>query len=257
MSSQADKKTWTTLQEESAEGHEGGISHVRSVSGRFQSLQDIAYNELRDNILNGTLKSGESLNTSELSRVMKISRTPIREAINRLCTLGLVDKQDHVEARVATFQTKEIYEFYYVRNALEGLAAKNAANFLPIKDRLRLRALSDQMQAYAGADDTGSYLRVNHEFHTLIYSTVKTPMIVALLEQVLAITVRYRAFAHVLAQNGSWMVEEHRNMAESILAGDGDEAEKWSIEHNTVHLRLLEKIMYSDNDSTDWNAFLE
>ncbi len=257
MSSQAERKTWTTEQEENTKCQEAGISHVHSVSGRFQSLQDIAYNALRDSILNGNLKPGESLNTSELSRVMNISRTPIREAINRLCTMGLVDKQDHVEARVATFQTKEIYEFYYVRNALEGLASKNAANFLPMKERLRLRALADEMEECVDVDDTSCYFRVNHEFHTLIYSAVKTPMIVALLEQVLAITVRYRAFAHVLAQHGSWMIEEHRNIAESILAGDGDAAEKWSIKHNTFHLRLLEKIMYSRNDSTDWNAFLE
>lgn len=225
---------------------------------RYQSLQEIVYSELRDNILNGKLKPGEPLNTNRLSREMDISRTPIREAINRLCEIGLVVRRDHMEAKVASFHTSEIYEFYYARNALEGLASRNAAIFLPAEEKKKLLFLVDEMEKCAEKNDLESYFLVNHEFHSLTYGAVRTPMIAALLEQIYAITVRYRAFAYVLAESGNWMIDIHRSIAKSIAEGDKEAAGKWSAMHNAPHLQLLEKMMYSKNpDSTDWRSFWE
>jgi len=227
------------------------MSIKADISKRYQSLQDIVYKELRDKILDGTLKPGDRLNTNQLSKVLNISRTPIREAINRLTEMGLVDHPDHMEARVADFPLNQVYEYLYIRTHLEGLASKTAAKKFSEKEKKQLNKYLTAMRACvmkgsitsSGDLDEEEFFEIYRDFHTLIISGIKSPSLLSLWEQCFAITARYRKLTENFAETSQLMMDEHQKIVECIVAGNEAGAEAASMAHNRRSMVILERTL--------------
>lgn len=217
-------------------------SNVADAVNGYQTLQDIVYKALRDDILSGKLGPDASLNTSELSRKMNVSRTPIREAINKLASVGLVDKINHREAKVAGFLSDEMHEIFYVRAALEGLAARLSAQYMPQADKVRLMQLAQILVDSVEEMTNEEFAENNHEFHHLIYESVKTPLIKELINQFYTITQRYRTIAYGITGRSKTVAEEHFKIAHYILTGDEVNAEKYGIAHHQNTILAIENI---------------
>ena len=86
-------------------------------------LGNQAYQKLKRIILGRQISPGEKLNESELAQGLGISRTPVREAINRLEKEGLVEIIPQRGAFVVQFSAKDVLELFLIRENLEGLAA--------------------------------------------------------------------------------------------------------------------------------------
>ena len=87
----------------------------------YRSMQDIVFETLRDEVLSGKLRPGEALNTLSLSNRLGVSRTPIREALNRLVSIGLIETFAYRGAFVRKLSAEEVLEVYYIRAALAGV----------------------------------------------------------------------------------------------------------------------------------------
>ncbi len=88
---------------------------------------DVAYNYLRQRILDGTFASGDALTASTLAGEIGLSRTPVREALRQLETEGLVEIRPHLGATVRKLEFKDFKEMCGMRLALESYAAELAA----------------------------------------------------------------------------------------------------------------------------------
>ncbi len=221
-----------------------GISmlNVSNVVAGYQTLQDIVYEALRDDILSGKLEPDVPLNSNELSRKMNISRTPIREAINKLISVGLVNKTNHKEAKVASFLSDEIHEIFYVRAALEGLAARISARNMSQNNKEELMRLA-QVLVDSGQEMTDKeFSENNKQFHHLIYASIKTPLIKELIEQFYIITKRYRMISYGVAGRSKNVAEEHFKIAHYILIGDESNAEKYGIIHHSNTINTIDKM---------------
>lgn len=102
-------------------------------------------------ILNGALRPGETIKESVLSERFNVSRGPVREAVNRLRGLGLVEKQAYGRARVSELTLKTVREIFQLREVVEGLAVRLAATTASTEELARLYA-----DFKADADGTGS-----------------------------------------------------------------------------------------------------
>src|SRR5512138_1774184 len=102
------------------------------------SLGNQAYQELKRIILERQILPGGKLNEGDLAQALGISRTPIREAINRLEKEGLVKIVPQKGAYVVQFTEADIYELFLIRENLEGLAAYLAATRISEKDLAKL-----------------------------------------------------------------------------------------------------------------------
>ena len=91
------------------------------------SLGSRAYQELKQIILEGQVAPGKKLKEGDLAEALGISRTPVREAINRLEKEGLVEIFPQRGAFVVEFTEKDVFELFLIRENLEGLAARLAA----------------------------------------------------------------------------------------------------------------------------------
>ena len=104
------------------------------------SLVNQAYKELKRIILEHQIPQGGKLNEVELATALGISRTPVREAINRLGKEGLVEIFPQRGAFVVQFSEKDVYELFLIRENLEGLAAYLAAEKMTGTDLARLES---------------------------------------------------------------------------------------------------------------------
>jgi DNA-binding GntR family transcriptional regulator len=128
---------------------------------------EVAADLLREMILGAELKAGEPLRQDLLARRLGISRTPLREALNRLATEGLVRMDPHRGAVVARPSATELREIYEVRAVLEKEAAQRLAKRCSPEDIEDLRAILEQQRQ---ALDPRDFARSNAEFHDRVFA---------------------------------------------------------------------------------------
>src|ERR1700736_964147 len=92
-----------------------------------RTLAQQLFRQISDAIISGDLPAGAKLSEPILARHYGVSRGPLREALNRLQERRLVTRSPHVGARVATLSAQVLEETFVVREALEGMAARQAA----------------------------------------------------------------------------------------------------------------------------------
>jgi DNA-binding GntR family transcriptional regulator len=186
---------------------------------------------LREAIMRGDLKPGEKLDQREIAATLKVSRTPVRNALLILSEEGLVEMTAHRGAVVAELTPEEIEEIYLIRGVLEGIAARLAASRMTPELVDNLRAVLKKMGETEDADE---WMEFNNQFHSLIYQTANRPRLLALIENLRNTTRPYsREFVGT---------EEHRQVARAhharILAAcetrDGQQAQNLIQEHMNV-----------------------
>jgi DNA-binding GntR family transcriptional regulator len=209
----------------------------------YRTMQEIAYESIREAILTGRYAPGQRLLPDDLARELGTSRMPVREALQRLEVAGLVSITPHRGAVVNELSKQDIVEIYHIRAVLEGLAARLAAPHLTPGDYERLNALIKEMSVAASAGpDLDQVLRVNRDFHEIVWRGAHAPRLHELLQNLYIASQRFRNLSVLLPGRLSQIVAEHRRIAHALAAGDPAVAERFANEHheNTAKRLLVE-----------------
>ena len=134
-------------------------------------ISDQVYSYLHSEIVEGRLLPGQRISPDELAEKLKISKMPIKEAIERLAGEGLLDVQSRRGTFVSSLGSAELAETFEVRCALEVLAGRLAVRHLTKADIKRLRQLIAAMEKSTAKTDVRLHLEQNAEFHTLILTS--------------------------------------------------------------------------------------
>lgn len=208
--------------------------------GSYRTMQEIVYDTTRDAILSGRYRPGQRLVADELAREIGVSRMPVREALHRLEATGLVTLTPHRVAVVNELSEGEIIEIYHIRAVLDGLATRLAAPQLAKPDYDRLHAILDEMAAAADVKDLQRVLRMNRDFHRLIWRAAHAPRLHSLLENLYDASQRFRHLSVRLPGRLERLTQDHRRIAQALARGDVNRAERFAIEHHEgTALRLL------------------
>jgi DNA-binding GntR family transcriptional regulator len=205
---------------------------ISPVQKEYRSILDIVFCKLRDEILSGKLKPGDSLNTLQLSQRLGASRTPIREALNRLASVGLVEYITHRGAFVKKLSVAEVIELYHIRAALEGIAARLSVGKFTKETKDKLIELCDIMDSCLACGDFKKMLDINFQFHSIINNTYDSPRLQSLILQYYQLSRNYRALGLELPGRIREICREHRNIAEALCKNDKNNAEKYMREHH-------------------------
>lgn len=213
---------------------------TRPSSGGSNDRRVSAYVTLKQAILDRTLAPGQPLVESALAEMCKVSRTPIREALQRLEQDGLVERGDR-GLIVRECSPEEILDIYDARIALEGTAARLAAERRTNLDLVQIRrqvvAVDD-----IPADDNAALAKNNRQFHETIWTASHNSSLLDLLNRLNQHLARYPTTT--LSYPGRWAqaCDEHRGMYEAIEARDAALAEKIAVQHFTEarDIRLLQ-----------------
>ncbi|MGV8954396.1 MAG: GntR family transcriptional regulator [Cypionkella sp.] len=185
-------------------------------------MQKDAYTLILEAIEAGTYKPGDRLVESELAEGMGVSRTPVREALQRLETQGMLTR-DGRSLIVASLDHNQLAELYAVRTELEGFAARLAARHASDEEIHVLRGMVNEDRALLGGDPR-ALSRANKRFHRLIHLASHNRFLVQQLDLVHRSMALMANTTFAAAGRDEVALEEHDRIVAAIEAHDGEAA---------------------------------
>ena len=184
------------------------------------SLHEQVAHQLRQMLVEGRIAPGAKLNERELSEVLNVSRTPLREAIKMLAAEGLVELLPNRGAIAVELTEADILNTFEVMAGLEAQSGELAAQRITDAELNEIKALHFEMLAAYTRRDLPSYYRLNSAIHGAINAAAKNPVLTATYKQVNA---RLQALRFRSNQDGEkWKnaVREHELMIDALSARD-------------------------------------
>lgn len=200
-------------------------------------IRDGVYAHLKGEILSGHLPGGARLAEIALAERLGVSRTPVREAVQRLAQDGLVEVVPNRGARVRTVTPAEVEDTYAVREALDGLAARLAAAHRSERDLRRMREALARMDG-AGPRDYEAQVQADLEFHAAVAAASGNPTLQNVLSGLEENVARLKLLSREHNQDPGTR-EGHRRILAAVAAGDGDAAEAAARAHVSAFRRLI------------------
>ena len=182
-------------------------------------LRDDVYRSIRDAIVRGQLAPGEQLRDQELGAWLQVSRTPVREALQRLAQAGLVVAQPGRMTRVAPEDPALILAARQIAAELHGLAIDLAFPTLDEAALDEMEKANDRLSAALGAGDAEAAIAADDDFHEVALTRSGNPLIPDHLEVVTA-TLRRAEFLHFGSVKGSASPEQHTEIIAAVRAGE-------------------------------------
>jgi DNA-binding GntR family transcriptional regulator len=196
-------------------------------------LADRAYRSLTRAILRNQLVAGAALSVPDLARRLNISRSPVREAVQRLIYDGLAENVPHRGAIVSDIQPAGFRDLLLVREPLEGLAARLAAVLASPADLDALRAVLDDHERVVDSGDEVANVELDTRFHAIIRDAAGNADLSAILGRIQARAHLSRYSLWRGTRNPRSAVAEHRAVFAAIAARDADGAERAARRHIT------------------------
>lgn len=210
------------------------------------TMADRLSDALTDAIVDGEMPQGMKISEPELARRYKVSRGPLREAIRRLEGRGLIRHVPHAGARVVALTPDEVAEIYFVREALEGMAARLAARNM---DDRAIRSLDQSLDAHERATDGPAGLahlqdQGDLDFHyRIIQGSGNLKLISMLCGELYHLIRMLRLQSSRCASRPREALAEHRHIAAALAARDGELAEMLMRRHIARGRRNVERAM--------------
>jgi len=206
------------------------------------SLGSSVYNELRKRLVEGKLKPGQRLREVELSSMLGVSRTPVREAIKRLESEGFAAYVSRRGAVVSELTPEQAVELYAVREILEGSAANLAARYAtPSEIEVLDELLTNHREAGV---DPELLSRINRQFHQMIYRMAHNRYLLGLLSTAQDYMLLLRETTYYDPGRPASALEEHGEIVSAIKARDSERAEKAARKHIREAQRIRMKLQF-------------
>jgi DNA-binding GntR family transcriptional regulator len=192
----------------------------------FETKSDYAYRQVRDRILSGELQPGVVIQQRDLASRIGISTTPLREALRRLKSEGLVELDAHRDARISPLRAEEARDLLELRKSLDPLAAGLAAQRRTNADIQAIRATHAVLEPLPTHPAIGQ-LVAHRDFHAAIYRASHNDLLIESLEGLWDKADRYRRLA-LQTDRGQTArdqkAKEHQLLVDLIATGDSDGA---------------------------------
>lgn len=195
-----------------------------------QTLAHQCYEQIEECIINGTFAPGKKLKVDELKKQLVAGHSPIREALSRLTTSGLVQAEENKGFRVAYISESDVNDVYQTFFDIEMLALKQAlekgddAWESSIVAALHCLALVETKQ---GPIEYKTWAKRNYDFHVALISACKSPLLLHIRENVYRRFDRYCRIAFYTAhQDLTPNHEEHKKLAQAVLERNLDVVQK-------------------------------
>lgn len=217
------------------------------MSSEFRTIQEIVYDKLKQRIVSGFYKPGERLIAKELADEFQISRMPVREALTRLGSTGLVEVIPYRGAIVNKLTTEDYVEIFHIRSVLEGLAARLACTNLNEEDLTRMRVANQDIKAMIAENDI-EFQKVNRIFHSTVWEKTKSERLKTLLADLYSEASQYRQMIVIQPDRMKEVYEEHKLLIEALTDKDPIRAEEIMRDHYENTLVWLKKFIQNSRE---------
>ncbi len=216
------------------------------------ALHEQVAHRLRQMLVENRIAPGAKLNERELSEVLNVSRTPLREAIKMLAAEGLVELLTNRGAIAVELTETDVMNTFEVMAGLEAQSGELAAQRITDAELVEIKAMHFEMLAAYTRRDLPTYYRLNSAIHSAINAAAKNPVLTVTYQQVNA---RLQALRFRSNQDGEkWKaaVKEHEQMISALEARDAAAMRKVLLDH-LVHKRdvVVEQLRASKGATSD------
>lgn len=149
-----------------------------------ETLQKRVYDQLRAAFLESRFMPGQTLTMRGLADMTGTSVQPVREALQRLCAEGALEWLPNTAFRVPQIDPVRYRELWEIRKLLEGHATRLAASRAEPAEVAQLKSINDDMRAAMRRGDAERTLKLNRDFHFMVYRAAKSPVLVNLIEMI-------------------------------------------------------------------------
>jgi DNA-binding GntR family transcriptional regulator len=201
------------------------------------SRADVAYTNLRAAIHAGRFRAGDRIREADIADWLAISRTPVRDALKRLESDGLLTSAPRRGLVVAELDQQQVSELYAVRDVLEGLAARFAAQHATPAEIAAMRELLDR-QARTQKDDLPGLARLNQLFHEIVSRAARNRYLVSVLDTFESSLALLPGTTYSAPGRAASALLEHTELVDAIEKHDADRAEHIARQH----MRAAERI---------------
>jgi DNA-binding GntR family transcriptional regulator len=191
----------------------------------YVSKTDLVAALIRELVITGELEAGSQLRQRDLAHRFGVSQTPVREAMRRLESEGLLICDTHRGFTVRAPDDGPVEENFQIRAALESLGASLAASKIDAAGLARLESLNERMRALA--EDDPSYPELNREFHFTVYEYARSPLLLSLMRLLWAALHGGPRVARSHAESA----RQHDEILAALRAGNGAAAAERTREH--------------------------
>jgi DNA-binding GntR family transcriptional regulator len=221
----------------------------RMPKGKKNTLRDSVYGSLKAMIVTGQLAPGARITENDLAAKLKVSRTPLREALNRLERDGLVSGRPRQGYAVKEFDINMFREAFEVRELLDGYATELATAKITPADKQRLRGMVLECERLANLPDRSredmfQELQIGMDIHRAIAEISGNEMLCGLLNGILDKCQHYVWMELLWLDEWRIARDEHFQIVEAVCAGDAARAAELARKHirGSRHniLRLLQ-----------------
>ena len=205
---------------------------------------DRIFDQMQNAIVEGKILAGSKISEPELSKQFQVSRSTLREALNRLEKCHLIERKPNVGSRVVECTTKGLLDIYVVREALEGMACRQAAFNMTDEEIVDMKnMLAHHAKAKALQDGTAYYQEEGDlDFHyKVILGSHNQELINILCGQLYHLVRMYRCQFGMNSPRASRAFEEHSRIIDAIADRDGELAEILMRRHIAASRKNIEK----------------
>lgn len=222
---------------------------ARTPPVRGDSLVSVAYAHIRQRILSGQLAPGERVTVRPLSDDLDLSPTPIRTALSALERQGLLESQDHRGFFVPELNASDFEEIYELREVLEGVASRHAAQSVSRADLVvELRRLLAEQRSAVDEHSMGQYGDLDVEFHREIWRESGRHRLASVADNLFG---QMRVGNSISAQvpgRPEASLREHAEIIDAIDTGDAARAERAVRSHiRSAGKALLKSVRAEDS----------
>lgn len=207
---------------------------------------DQVFAQIRRAIVEGEIAPGSKLSEPSLAQRFAISRGPLREAMRRLEATHLVERRANVGARVVSLGVAQLVELYQVRESLEGLAARLAAEAMTDAEVAELQGLLEAHRARVARDHWQAYFQSegDWDFHyRIVHGSGNRRLIAILCDDLYHLARMYRCQFGMKSERATAALKEHGLIVDAIGERDGELAEWLMRRHIRASRRHAEQRM--------------
>ena len=225
------------------------MENILKIEG-YELLNQKVHRVLKTAIMKGFLEPGTKLLESKIAEEMHVSRTPVREAMQKLAAEGFVKTTPNQTMVVTEVSLEDVKEVLQIRGVLEGLAASIAAKKINRQEIVELENIVAQMSLHVTKENLSSYCKVDDEFHDLILNICGNKWIIQIRDNLGSFIYRFRIKSLSVPGRLKCSLEEHRKIMESLKKYDSAEADKLSQIHmeNTI-INILKNVAKGENEN--------
>jgi len=217
---------------------------MKRLGSRHQNLDQKVYSRLKSMIVERKLMPGEKIYQDKLSRELGVSRTPLISALKMLEQENLVFAIPRRGFFVHIFSTEEMIAIFEVREVLEGLAARKAAQNIRNSQEKKLKTFFTEVRISNNPEDIRSYAKEDRRFHNFLIEVSGIDILPSILTTFNILTFSYqRDVLEGLVRLPKDTIDEHRAIIDAITMKDPEKAEELMRLHlRTSRVQLIKEI---------------